>query len=531
MRRQPSAYRDLLIGYHTSSSVFYGLISGIILALIALFLVGYLPEAVFRPESPSFIFVIGGIGIWRYSWAFTHYCRASYFKFVVFPKIRKKAEAENPQVPYYFFVVASYQISAGMNAAVYGRLLEEIADNGGRAMIVAGVTDPADVKVLQQVLLKHRERAPNVVLVPIYQSGKGKREIVAEALDFIATRPRVPGSQVVLMDGDTLLGRGCLKKAASVLQSNPDLGAVTTENIPMVKGSMLHREWYRLRMAQRAILMSSLSLSRKVLVLTGRLSFFRVEIALQPDFIASIRSDSVNHWRLQRISLLTGEDKSTWYCVLKKGWNMMFIPDAVAHPLEEMPVGNFFLSSVRLMSRWYGNMIRANGRALALGPARTGAFLWACLLDQRLSMWTSLIGPTFTTLLAVFCSPVYLAVYVLWILISRSILTLSIMAHTGKGNPLFVPLLYYSQLVGSAVKVFMSFHPYRQKWTRQNIAGKQQDEGLMLFYRLSSYVYNCVAVLAFVIFVFYVGDITAYTLNDTGLVDAWNAVPDFHSYQ
>jgi hypothetical protein len=45
------------------------------------------------------------------------------------------------------------------------------------------------------------------------------------------------------------------------------------------------------------------------------------------------------------------------------------------------------------MRRWFGNMLRASGRAIALGPRQVGLFAWWCLIDQRISMWTPLLLP------------------------------------------------------------------------------------------------------------------------------------------
>ena len=44
------------------------------------------------------------------------------------------------------------------------------------------------------------------------------------------------------------------------------------------------------------------------------------------------------------------------------------------------------------MYRWYGNNLRQNSRALKLGARRLGWFTMLVLFDQRVSMWTSLLG-------------------------------------------------------------------------------------------------------------------------------------------
>ena len=143
--------------------------------------------------------------------------------------------------------------------------------------------------------------------------------------------------------------------------------------------------------------MSSLSLSRRVLCLTGRFSVFRANVALDTAFIDRLQVDILNHWRLGKLPMLTGDDKSTWYHCLKDGWAMIYLPDTYVSCMEELPKGGFLNASARLMQRWFGNMLRNSDRAILLGPRRMGLFTWWCLVDQRLSMWTSLTGPIFLT--------------------------------------------------------------------------------------------------------------------------------------
>jgi len=65
---------------------------------------------------------------------------------------------------------------------------------------------------------------------------------------------------------------------------------------------------------------------------------------------------------------------------------MMYLPDVKAYGLEELPdPDRFFLSSKGLMIRWFGNMMRTSGRAIALGPKKSGFFTWWALVDHHLS--------------------------------------------------------------------------------------------------------------------------------------------------
>lgn len=480
---------------------------------ILISLAGKLPREVLTPGSDAFILVIGVIGIWRYSWAALHLLRAWIFLHLVFPRIRRRADRMTSKPSHLFVVVTSYRMATEVNAQVYRRLFEEIARYGVPATIYACVTDPADGELLSRLF--DRQATPegsNLVLMS--QAGKGKRDAMAKALWHMQAQAPAETCQLVLMDGDTLLGTGCLHKACSILQSEADIGAVTTENIPLVRGSTLQREWYRIRMLQRNNLMSSLSLSRKTLVLTGRFSVFKGAVACSPSFPLAIEQDRVEHWRIGRIELLTGDDKSTWFNVISRGWNMLYVPDSIVHPIEELPRGGFVLASVNLMTRWFGNMVRSNGRALRLGPHRCGPFLWVCLLDQRISMWTTLLGPTFASLATMLHSSVYFTIYAFWVMATRGLYCLFLYLTGGRLHPLFPFLLYYTQIVGALVKVYVTFHPYRQRWTRQNIARDETSLHDATNAFLSG-IYNVVMAALFVVLVAVLYDVSQ--LDERGI--------------
>ncbi len=76
------------------------------------------------------------------------------------------------------------------------------------------------------------------------------------------------------MDGDSELTPGTLRKCLPLFRMFPKMGALTTDELPIVTGSYLFSEWFHLRLAQRHYQMSSVSLSRKVMCLTGRFSLF-----------------------------------------------------------------------------------------------------------------------------------------------------------------------------------------------------------------------------------------------------------------
>ncbi len=118
------------------------------------------------------------------------------------------------------------------------------------------------------------------------------------------------------------------------------------------------------------------------------------------------------------------------------------------------------------MTRWFGNMLRTNGRALALPASQIGYFTWWSVLDQALSIWTTLAGPASILLAAAFVSPWILPIYFAWVMFTRYGFCTVIMAFRGRSFPITFPfLLYFSQVGGAVVKSFILFRLDRQKWT------------------------------------------------------------------
>jgi glycosyltransferase Alg8 len=294
---------------------------------------------------------------------------------------------------------------------------------------------------------------------------------MAEVLRAVARCEPDPDDLVVFMDGDIRLPASTFRRSMPFFLLEDDLGALTTNNRAMVDGGDVTREWYDLRYAQRHVQMSSLSLSRRVLVLTGRYSVIRADLCTRPDFIELIERDQLAHRRFGTITFLSGDDKSTWYWLLKNNWAMRYLPDVMAYGFEELPDRNrFFASTTGLMRRWFGNMFRTSGRAIALGPRRMGLFTWWCLVDQRLSIWTTLIGPTVAISMTLLVRPSFGLVYLLWVMSTRLIASGLLGLAWGRMNPLWPILLYYNQVVGAALKSSVNFRFNQQKWTRQGIS-------------------------------------------------------------
>ena len=473
---KPERLSRLLPAYLGDSPIIAAVFGAICYLGILLILVATLPAGMPDPYICGAVASVGIVSIWRWGWGTLHLIRALIYRWIVFPKIRLKA-GQAPRPTALYVLVTSYRMLPAANIAVFASLFDEIATLGSPAFVVACITDPADAQIIGSLFDRRLDLPPGSALHFITQTGTGKRSAMVEALEAIALQHPMPDAQVVLMDGDTVLGANSLRDSCAVLASQPRVGAVTTSNLALVKGHSVTREWYRLRLTHRDCLMASMSLSRKLLVLTGRFSIFRVSVAMAPDFILAIERNSIDHPRLGRITMLTGDDKSTWFSVLRHGWDMLYVPDVAVYNLEELPSASFLRSSVALMARWYGNMARNNGRALRLGPRRCGTFTWICLLDQRLSPWTSIVGVTTMLIAALLRDPTAVQYYLIWVLLTRGLICVAYSLVTGHFHPIFPLVLYYNQFVGSWVKIYAFFHPNRQKWNRQAVkSGASAEE-------------------------------------------------------
>jgi mannuronan synthase len=88
-------------------------------------------------------------------------------------------------------------------------------------------------------------------------------------------------------------------------------------------------------------------------------------------------------------------------------------------------------------------------------------------------MWTSLVGLAIAMIAGFFISGNALLLYALWILASRYVLTLSLLAARPRVSVFYPFLLYFNQIFGSLMKIHITFRLDRQKWTRQKTTSAQ----------------------------------------------------------
>lgn len=447
-----------------------------LVALVALLV--HAPAAIWQPGTREFVFILGWIGIWRYSWGALHLVRSLWYRLRVFPRWRRtvdRVEAAGDEValelrvPELFIVITSFRIPVETTISAFSAAIGAAVRYGGQVTIVASIVEMADQRLIKDLF---RRLAPpeQVRLVVVRARGTGKRDALALALRAVSRQRPAPGAVVVFQDGDAVLPPDGLCRSLPFFRLMPDLAALTTdEDCVVPHAGPVMRAWFRLRFAQRHLLMSSMGLSQRLITLTGRMSAYRVEIATDPDFIRTIQHDSIEHWRHGRLRLLTGEDKSTAYWLLRRQRRMLYVPDVQVLTIEEPPAPDLPRAASMLMRRWFGNMLRASGRCLSLGPRRVGWFTWWCLLDQRISMWTPLIGPIAAVLLSVAVTPVFLYAYLVWVMATRLVQSLMLLFVRPTISGLYPPLIYFMQLYGALLKSWVLFRLDRQRWTRQNI--------------------------------------------------------------
>ncbi len=422
-----------------------------------------LPASTFDSESKDFIFLIGIVGIWRYSMGATHFLRGMLFLYVVYPhlrrKVRKLGEAANPS--HVFLMVTSFRIDALTTAQVYASVIREAIDCGLPTTMVCSIVEMSDEKLVKSLWTKMNPPA-RVKLDFVRIPGTGKRDGLAYGFRAISRHLPDDRAVVAVIDGDTVLAEGVVLKTVPWFQLFGNVGGLTTNEFCEVRGGYIMSEWH-----QRHINMCSMALSKRVLTMTGRMSVFRATVVTNPDFIADVESDSLQHWRLGRFKFLTGDDKSSWFSLMRLGYDTFYVPDAAIHTVEHPPEKSFIKASRKLMFRWYGNNLRQNSRALGLGMKRLGLFTSVVLFDQRVSMWTSLLGLTVALIATFKYGAAFILVYLLWIGITRLILTvlLSLSGHTI--GPAYPAILYYNQIVGALVKIYVFFRLDRQSWSRQ----------------------------------------------------------------
>jgi glycosyltransferase Alg8 len=420
------------------------------------------------------IILVAAIGIWRYSWWFLNLIRALIYEFIHFPPLRRHADElykSGWKPPHIYFVIASYKEQKETTEALLHCMLRECKDLGVPATLYLSAT-PQDEKIVRNYVRQHVGKIPFQV-VAIRQTLPDKRIALGQCLRSLSRHGVIHDTPIILMDGDALMTPNTLRKCVPFFHLNPKLDALTTDEKAIFYGPRWMAEMTELRFAQRHLMMQSHALSKRVLTLTGRLSMFRSQMITSPEFITRLENDYLDHWLWGRFRFLSGDDKSTWYLLLKRNSEMFYVRDTLVYTVEHI-TGNGLQRTVQNLLRWSGNMLRNNGRAIALGPKKVPPYIWWCLIDQRLVIWTSLVSPIAALLLTAKLGGAFISVYLAWLGITRMGISLFIFRYAGRINLAFPFLIYSLQISTAIIKIYILFRLPRQRWTNRTNATRNQ---------------------------------------------------------
>jgi len=475
-----------------------------------------LPSIYFNPYEQKLIFVLGFVGIWRYSWFIINIIRATLYKKIVFKSIRQIEEEHKEELDpdHVFLLMTTFRIGTDVTIRVYKAAIEEAIKCGYNVTIIASIVEMSEERLIRKIFLEYTP-PKRIKLVISRIKGTGKRDGLSVGFRVVANTTDVDlnKSVVAVIDGDSILGEEVIKKCARLFAINENLGALTTDEDAILAGDdfphRVYRQWYKLRFAQRNISMSSMSLSNRVLTLTGRMSMIRASIVSTKEFITTVQNDNIEHPILGKFKFLTGDDKSSWFDIVKEGWDMLYIPDVVVYTIEEIPERNYFKGSIILMQRWFGNQYRTNERALKLSPKKFNWYPWYALIDQRVTMWTAPYGLFIAIFGAIHWGASILYAYIWWVLFSRLMMTYAYRLSRREILPTWPLFLYYNQILGSFVKIYIWNHLYKQSWTRQKTKLNTEDRFIQWYRKVAGDTITIIKFLFFIIIVnFLVQNIT-----------------------
>lgn len=188
-----------------------------------------LPTSIFDSQSKNFIFLIGAVGIWRYSMGITHFVRGMIFLYIVYPhlrrKVRKLGSAADPS--HVFLMVTSFRIDALTTAQVYSSVIREAIECGLPTTVVCSLVEMSDELLVKSMWAK--ANPPDRVKLDFVRiPGTGKRDGLAYGFRAISRHMPDDRAVVAVIDGDTVLNEGVVAKTVPWFQLFDNVGGLTT---------------------------------------------------------------------------------------------------------------------------------------------------------------------------------------------------------------------------------------------------------------------------------------------------------------
>ena len=428
----------------------------------------FLPNNLWDPEGKELVYVMGAIGVWRYGWWLSHWVRAIIYERITYPRIRARADAiwdSGWRPKRVHFMMTTFREERTTAEAVVRSICSEVRAVGRPATVWLGSSELED----EMTLINHFKlvgKDLDIELRIIRQNQPGKRVAIALLLRAMSRAGLGKDDFVAFMDGDFVLDKGCLTLCLPMFATDPELHALTTDEDVVVVGPKWLQSWLSMRFAQRRLAMQSHALSNRVLTLTGRFSVFRATHIVSHEFIRLQEADYLKNWLWGSFRFLSGDDKSSWYALLQHRVKMLYVPDARGYTIEIVE-GNGYMRMVENLRRWSGNMLRNGQRAINLGPRRMPFFIWWCCVDQRIAVWTMLFSPFLAVAAALKIGWSFVLGYILYIAITRGLLSLVLFLYSRTVDMNFIWALYANQLLNALVKVYMMWRLAKQKWANR----------------------------------------------------------------
>ena len=457
--------------YNIKDALHSLILPAVIYAVVALSLL-YAVYPQFYLIKHEVIISLSIFAMWRYGWMFLNYSRALIYNLFFYPSLKKKIQQLPPHQKYpknLYFMIPSYKEEGWVTVETFRSIFSELESIPSAVTIVVATSGYKEDETIKKMFEAH-SLDKKITLIFQHQE-QGKRIAMGHALRSIARhfyklKESDPSSVTIFMDGDSYMEDGFLKKILPFFAIESNLGALTTNEAAYIHTkSKWYKDWFNLKFGQRHIIFQAHSLSKKVLTLTGRLSAYRTSIVIEEEFISLVENDILIDPIHGKFRFLMGDDKSTWFYLLKHGWDMLYIPDALCISLESRD-GNFLELSRTLPYRWFGNTLRNNSRSLKLGVSKMGWYIWYAILDQRLIQWTSLVGVSSAIILAITISPYYIVFFIIWVIFVRlfQIFVIALGGHRVSWR--FPILIAYSQWIGAWIKIKAFYNLSDQKWSK-----------------------------------------------------------------
>ena len=427
-----------------------------------------LPNRIWDPQIERITYTIGILGIWRYSWWFTHAVRARVYGNLVYPRLAAAAREmwdTGWRPRHMHFMMTTFREDRQITEHVIRGIVSQIREAGVAGTIWLGSGDIYDERLIEDHL-RLTASDLDITLRIVRQNVPGKRMAISLVLRAMSRGNVHDDDLVVFMDGDFVIAPSSLRRCLPLFGADPDLQAVTTHEAVLVRNVWWMQSFLDMRFAQRHMAMQSHSLSGRVLTLTGRMSIFRACHVKTNEFIRLLEADYLDNWLWGQFRFLSGDDKSTWYYMLRHGCKMLYVPDASGYTIEIIK-GSPYTRMVENLRRWSGNVLRNGARAIKLGPWRMPFFIWWCLIDQRIAMWTMLVSPTLAIVAGLVNGLDYVASYFIYLALTRMLLSLMFFTYARRVDLNFVWILYVDQLVNASVKVFIIWRLAQQKWANR----------------------------------------------------------------